>query len=558
MITKKRSWSDSYLAVQELGMGSQKKVLCLVEAILMKKQGVSSAPVSKGWWESFQKRHPQLTLRCPETLSYARAIASSREVVDDYFDLLEETLARNDLTNKPAEIFNCDETGFPLCPEAVGKLIAVKGQKHFWVNSSSEKAQITVLACASASGYVLPPMVIYDRQRLTNVLMKNEVPGTLYGLSKKGWINRELFLKWFQRHFLTHAPPARPLLLLLDGHSSHYAPDLVRLAAQAGVILFVLPPNTTHFVQPLDKTVFGPLKVYWWQECQNFMARNPGTVITRGDFNEIFSRAWFRGLTSANVLSAFKATGIHPLDRYAVQIPGEDNKKKTLPAKASSDIAFLPLYSPAPRHKHCQSIAEKRSTTSSLDLSQCSQQSSTSSPTHQPLSIASLDTWSDDDDEEMAHSESGYELLDHSLHPSSIDSGNGQFHDGFTDDEVNRFNVRFENGYDLKSDTRYWDFLLVSLSKLVLICLYLLYVGSQRKTVSSAPSSSQEVNPLGAGKGQCWSWLGVWGAWTLTNCLTSGSKRASPLDETTQITRGETSCWYPCQSWFWYVCTFSM
>ena len=301
----------------------------------------------------------------------------------------------------------------------------------------------------------LPPMVIYDRQRLTNVLMKNEVPGTLYGLSKKGWINRELFLKWFQRHFLTHAPPARPLLLLLDGHSSHYAPDLVRLAAQAGVILFVLPPNTTHFVQPLDKTVFGPLKVYWWQECQNFMARNPGTVITRGDFNEIFSRAWFHGLTSANVLSAFKATGIHPLDRYAVQIPGEDNKKKTLPAKASSDIAFLPLYSPAPRHKHCQSIAEKRSTTSSLDLSQCSQQLSTSSPTYQPLSIASLDTWSDDDDEEMVHSESGYELLDHSLHPSSIDSGNGQFHDGFTDDEVNRFNVRFENGYDLKSDTRY-------------------------------------------------------------------------------------------------------
>ena len=135
-----------------IGYGkSKKQVLCLVEAILMKKQGVSSAPVSKGWWESFQKRHPQLTLRCPETLSYARAIASSREVVDDYSDLLEETLARNDLTNKPAQIFNCDETGFPLCPKAVGKLIAVKGQKNFWVNSSSEKAQITVLACASAS-----------------------------------------------------------------------------------------------------------------------------------------------------------------------------------------------------------------------------------------------------------------------------------------------------------------------------------------------------------------------------------------------------------------------
>lgn len=95
-----------------------------------------------------------MTLRCFETLSYARAIASSREVIDDYF---EETLAQNDLPNKPSQIFNCDESGFPLLPEAVGKLIAVKGQKHFWVNSTGDKAQITVLACASASGYLLPP-----------------------------------------------------------------------------------------------------------------------------------------------------------------------------------------------------------------------------------------------------------------------------------------------------------------------------------------------------------------------------------------------------------------
>lgn len=142
----------------KIGYGkSKRQVLCLVEAILMKKRGVPSVPVTKGWWESFQKHHPQLTLRFFETLSYARAIASSREVIDDYFDLLEETLAQNDLPNKPSQIFNCDESGFPLLPEAVGKLIAVKGQKHFWVNSAGDKAQITVLACASASGYLLPP-----------------------------------------------------------------------------------------------------------------------------------------------------------------------------------------------------------------------------------------------------------------------------------------------------------------------------------------------------------------------------------------------------------------
>jgi len=67
-------------------------------------------------------------------------------------------------------------------PEAVGKLIAVKGPKHSCVNSDSDKAQITVLASASANGYLLPPMVIYDRKRLTQELSKNEVPGNIYGL----------------------------------------------------------------------------------------------------------------------------------------------------------------------------------------------------------------------------------------------------------------------------------------------------------------------------------------------------------------------------------------
>jgi len=60
--------------------------------------------------------------------------------------LLEETLAHNNLTNKPGQIFNCDESGLPLLPEAVGKLIAVKGLKHFCIHSDGDKAQITVLA----------------------------------------------------------------------------------------------------------------------------------------------------------------------------------------------------------------------------------------------------------------------------------------------------------------------------------------------------------------------------------------------------------------------------
>ena len=62
----------------------------------------------------------------------------------------------------------------------------------------------------------------------------------------------ETFYEWFEHHFLEYAPSGRPLLLLLDGHSSHYNLTFIRCAAQKGVI-FTLPPNTTHISQPLEK-----------------------------------------------------------------------------------------------------------------------------------------------------------------------------------------------------------------------------------------------------------------------------------------------------------------
>lgn len=56
---------------------------------------------------------------------------------------------------------------------------------------------------------------------LNQSLLPGEVPGTVYGVSKKGWIGGNLFNTWLSCHFLTHAPPVHPLLLLMEDHSLH-------------------------------------------------------------------------------------------------------------------------------------------------------------------------------------------------------------------------------------------------------------------------------------------------------------------------------------------------
>jgi len=125
----------------------------------------------------------------------------------------------------------------------------------------------------------MPPMVIFDWKSLKPDMALGEVPGTMYRLSESGWMDAELFESWFDHHFLAHAPPMRPLLLLIDKRSSNFG-CLVKKAAKEQVIVFCLPPHTTHLTQPLDKGCFGPLKMYWREECQDYIASNPSKVVT--------------------------------------------------------------------------------------------------------------------------------------------------------------------------------------------------------------------------------------------------------------------------------------
>uniref|UniRef100_A0A1X7UP58 DDE-1 domain-containing protein n=1 Tax=Amphimedon queenslandica TaxID=400682 RepID=A0A1X7UP58_AMPQE len=161
----------------------------------------------------------------------------------------------------------------------------------------------------------------------------------MYGLTSSGWIDSEIFHGWLCKHFLPHAPGSRPLLLLLDGHSSYYCPDTINTAAEEKIIIFCLPPHTTHRTQPLDKGCFSPLKAYWEEECHDYLKENPGKVL---------SRSWMKGMTMKNATSGFKTTGILPFNPQALipnqswhdANPGTVHSKEVAHAAASPDILF--------------------------------------------------------------------------------------------------------------------------------------------------------------------------------------------------------------------------
>ena len=124
---------------------------------------------------------------------------------------------------------------------------------------------------------------------------------------------------WLVEHFIPNAVSEHPLLLLLDGHSSHFEPKSIEYARNHGVIIFCLPPHTTRV------PAFG-LHFVWTSQAalatgmSCFYQSNPGKVISKLNFNSVFRNAWFAAITPANICRGFKKAGVHPFNPKAVAL----------------------------------------------------------------------------------------------------------------------------------------------------------------------------------------------------------------------------------------------
>lgn len=70
--------------------------------------------------------------------------------------------------------------------------------------------------------------------------------------------------------------------------------------------LLILPPYTSHKLQPLDVSVFAPLKRALAAETDAVSRLDPGRI-QRVEWTEMYIRAREKGLTSLNIVSGWKS-----------------------------------------------------------------------------------------------------------------------------------------------------------------------------------------------------------------------------------------------------------
>ena len=180
----------------DMGFGLTRQDVMRVAYSIVEKAGrehpFSNGMAGRAWFDGFRSRNPNLTMRISQPLSYSRATAANKDIIDDFFAKMGAIYAHLNLLSKPMQIYNVDETGISVVHKA-GKVITQVGRKNVWSVTSAEKGKThTVMTCVSASGFVIPPMMIYPRKRMNEKLKQGAVPETLFECSDSGWIN-----EWF-------------------------------------------------------------------------------------------------------------------------------------------------------------------------------------------------------------------------------------------------------------------------------------------------------------------------------------------------------------------------
>ena len=192
-----------------------------------------------------------------------RARASvDEEVVNEFFDHLERMY--DEMGDLPAgNVFNYDETN--LCDDPGKKWVMVRrGRRRVENVKEYSKTSISIMFCGSAAGVMIPPMVVYRALNLYEGWVRGGPRGTVYSCTKNWWFDGATFQKWFTDCFL---PAVRDLpgkkVLFGDNLASHFNPEVVRLAKENDIFFVMLPANATNMFQPLDVTVYGPMKRAW-------------------------------------------------------------------------------------------------------------------------------------------------------------------------------------------------------------------------------------------------------------------------------------------------------
>ncbi|XP_053393873.1 uncharacterized protein LOC123537512 isoform X2 [Mercenaria mercenaria] len=229
---------------------------CYIQEIVLHSGRETLFNIQKGpsddWFVKFFSRHPNLAQRKPENMDKARVSMSSKKMLDEFFPFLEGVLDKYGIRDKP------------------------------------------------------------HRGSLPHQHYKDSVPSSWhFGHSENGYMDRDLFHKWFVNVFVPNCGRERPVILVMDNHDSHISIAVIEKAISEGIVLLGLPGHSTHILQPLDVNIISPLKDAYTKVAAGLGYINTAVSVGKAKFPVVLKHAMDK-IAPATIVNGFAKTGICP------------------------------------------------------------------------------------------------------------------------------------------------------------------------------------------------------------------------------------------------------
>jgi uncharacterized protein YndB with AHSA1/START domain len=300
--------------------------------------------VSESWVNRFiQRQGDYLVSKWTSGIDSQRHNADSRAKYKLYFNQLHSKMVQYEI--QPYNTYNMDEKGFMIGVTTRSKRVFSRRQ---WERKEVRAALqdglrewVTLLATVCADGTALPPGIIYQSDNSTLqapwvAAIDTEKHDCFISSSPSGWTNKELGLAWLQQVFERCTKQKARLgrdwrLLIVDGHGSHLTFEFLEYCEAHRILVSVLPPHSTHTLQPLDVVCFKPLSGAYTHQLTRHLHRSQGLVpLKKGDFFLLFWEAWSSSITQKLALKSFESTGIWPKDPDVILKRFDDKEQRRL------------------------------------------------------------------------------------------------------------------------------------------------------------------------------------------------------------------------------------
>ena len=157
-----------------------------------------------------------------------------------------------------------DENGYMMGIVGSSKVVFSKYQKQAFINQPGNREWASLIEAISGTGERLPLFVILKGKRWKDDWFTTELkPGDRISLSENGWTDNKLCMEWMKECFEPYTRSqlrGEYRLLIVDGHASHVSTEFITFTQKHKIICLCLPSPSTYLLQPLNVSVFGPLK----------------------------------------------------------------------------------------------------------------------------------------------------------------------------------------------------------------------------------------------------------------------------------------------------------